>query len=152
MKEKLEFLINKYPSLLRNLDTEEKGRWGKMNVLQMIEHMSDSIREANGKIPRTLLSAPDKVPAMKEFLMSEKEFRPNTKNALMPDEPLPARHKSKEDAIQELEKELGDFRQLYTQDPNTVITNPFFGQLHYDEWVQLLHKHAIHHLRQFGGY
>jgi hypothetical protein len=28
--------------------------------------------------------------------------------------------------------------------------NPFFGDLNFAENVHLLHKHALHHLRQFG--
>jgi hypothetical protein len=151
MQEKLDFLINKFPALLRTIDADTKGQWGKMNVLQMIEHMTDSVREGNGKIKRTLMTAPEKIPAMMEFMMSEKEFKPNTKNALMGDEPAPVRNQNKEEAIRELESELNDFEKLFKQDPDAVVINPFFGNLHHDEWVQLLHKHARHHLKQFGG-
>jgi hypothetical protein len=88
---------------------------------------------------------------MKDFLMSEKEFKPNTKNALMGEDPLPVRHVKISDAIAELESELKDFEKYFTSFPDARITNAFFGDLNYDEWVQLLHKHSMHHLKQFGG-
>jgi hypothetical protein len=148
--EKLNFLLNTFPDLLMELDAATKPKWGKMNVQQMIEHMTDSVREANGKIPRTIITMPERLPAMKAFVMSEKEFRPETKNALMGDEPSPVRNADKENAIAELKDELKDFVDHYTNNPESVITNAFFGHLNYQEWIQLLHKHAVHHLKQFG--
>ena len=50
MTTKLTFLLKTYPQLLRNLDSATKGQWGKMNVQQMIEHMSEFIRHGNGNI------------------------------------------------------------------------------------------------------
>jgi hypothetical protein len=150
MNTKLYFLLNEYPLLLRKIDPSTKGHWGKMNVQQMIEHMIDSVREANGKLQRTLVTPEDRVPKMKEFLMSEKEFRPETKNALMGDEPVPVSKSSVTEAINELEIELRDFVNRFKNDNESRITNPFFGELNFEEWIQLLHKHAIHHLKQFG--
>jgi hypothetical protein len=150
MNTKLNFLINEYPLILRKIDPLKKGQWGKMNVQQMIEHMCDSVREANGKIPRTLLTSAERVPKMKEFLMSDKEFKPDTKNALMADEPPELIHASVSDAIDELEMEIKDFVGKFDGKSESKITNPFFGELNFEEWIQLLHKHAIHHLKQFG--
>ena len=150
MNDKLSFLLNKYPTHLRNLDPSTKGLWGKMNVQQMIEHMADTLREANGKTPRTLMTPADRVPKMKEFIMSEKEFRPDTKNALMGDEPEPVKRASVAEAIDDLESELKDLVKHFENSPQSTITNPFFGDLNYEESIQLLHKHAIHHLKQFG--
>lgn len=150
MNKKLTFLLFSFPQLLKKLDPSTKGLWGKMNVQQMIEHMSDSVREANGKIPRTIMTPEANLSKMKEFLMSEKEFRPNTKNVMMGEEPLVVRNSSIKDAIDELEKELSDFEKYFTKNSESIITNPFFGDLNFDEWIQLVHKHAIHHLKQFG--
>ena len=58
MKDKLSFLLTTYPTLLRKLDHYTKGLWGKMNVQQMIEHMIDSLREANGKTPEAIIINP----------------------------------------------------------------------------------------------
>jgi hypothetical protein len=151
MNPKLSFLLNDYPSLLRNLDPSTKGQWGKMNVQQMIEHMVESVREANGKTPRVLMTPEERVPKMKEFLLSEKEFRPETKNILMGEEPPPVVKTSTTEAIDELEIELKDFVKRFNGDGESTITNPFFGNLNFEEWIQLLHKHAVHHLKQFGA-
>lgn len=150
-KNKLDFVLFEFPAKLKALDPQTKGMWGKMNVQQMIEHMIDSVKEANGKIPRTIVTAPERLQAMKDFIMSEKEFKPNTKNVLMGEEPLLVRHVSVSNAIAELESELINFEKHFTANPDSRITNAFFGDLNYDEWVQLLHKHSMHHLKQFGG-
>jgi hypothetical protein len=147
---KLNFLLYKYPSLLKSLDPSIKALWGKMNVQQMIEHMSDSVRQANGKVVQDIVTPAEHLPKYKEFLMTEKEFRPNTKNAIMGEEPEPVKNVSVSEAIAELEKELKDFVKRFENDHQSIITNPIFGDLNFEEWIQLLHKHAVHHLKQFG--
>lgn len=47
--EKLEFLKIEFPKLVSSLKADDKGSWGVMNAQQMVEHMSDSLRIANGK-------------------------------------------------------------------------------------------------------
>jgi hypothetical protein len=47
--EKLFFIIHKVPELLQSLDSENTGNWGTLNAQQMVEHLSDSVRIANGK-------------------------------------------------------------------------------------------------------
>ena len=54
------------------------------------------------------------------------------------------------DAIAELQIEIDYFFEVYNGKPELRMTNPFFGNLNYEEQVQLLHKHATHHARQFG--
>ena len=110
---KLNFLITDFPSILKKLKGDEKPQWGVMNAQQMIEHMSDSVRIANGKDPQKLHVPVEQVPAMKSFMMSDKEFRPNTKNALMSEIPAPTRNNNIKRAIDELEKELADFVDFY---------------------------------------
>ena len=147
---KLFFLLNEYIVQLRKLDPDTKGLWGKMNVQQMIEHMTESLREANGKTPRTIISPIDRLYAMKEFIKSEKEFHPNTKNSMMGETPLPLRNSNVKEAIDEIVMELKDFEIYFEKNPESIIVNPFFGELNFEEWIQLIHKHAMHHLRQFG--
>jgi hypothetical protein len=148
--DKLNFLLTTLPDLLRKLDPSTERKWGKMNVQQMIEHFSDSVREANGKDKKQIFTEADKLPLYKNFLMSDKAFRPETKNPIMPDEPVAVRNKNKEEAIAELENELTDFADHFKNNPESINTQPVFGELNYNEWIQLLHKHAVHHLKQFG--
>ena len=151
IEEKKKFLFATVPDLLSKLDPSIKGQWGKMNVHQMIEHLGDSLREANGKIPRTILTSPERLQAMKDFVLSEREFKPNTKNTLMAEDPILVRFSSVEEAIADFKNELNDFEKYFKDSPESKITNAFFGELNYEEWIHLLHKHALHHLKQFGA-
>ena len=148
--DKLNFLRNTYPELIRKLDPSTKREWGKMNVQQMIEHMSDFIRMGNGKLPQKIFTPAEHLPRLKEFLMSDKEFRPDTKNAMLGEEPLPVVNSTVKEAVKELELELTDFNKFFQENPQAIVTNPIFGDLNFYEWVQLIYKHSRHHLRQFG--
>lgn len=150
LQQKADFLRNEYTKVLSQLNADAPRRWGKMNVQQMIEHMSDYVRIASGKTPMTVVTPEDKIPRMQGFLMSEKPFPENTPNALMPEEPVPVRHATKEEAVSELQQEINDFFKAYADEEGKTTPNPFFGILSYDHQVQLLHKHSTHHLRQFG--
>jgi len=147
---KATFLRNDFVKLLATIDPVTKPLWGKMNPQQMIEHMSYAMRQASGKDPYTIVTAEEHLPKMQAFLMSEKPFRENTPNQLLPDEPAPAKHESMQDALNDLQAEIDHFFHVFGTDPQKTITIPFFGELNYDMQVQLLHKHAWHHLRQFG--
>ncbi|MBS1779480.1 MAG: hypothetical protein JST70_09175 [Bacteroidetes bacterium] len=147
---KATFLRNDLVKMLATIDPATKPLWGKMNPQQMVEHMSYAMRQASGKDPYTIVTAEEHLPRMQAFLMSEKPFRENTPNQLLPDEPAPAKHESMQDSLNDLQAEIDHFFHVYGTDPQKTITNPFFGELNYDMQVQLLHKHAWHHLRQFG--
>ena len=53
-------------------------------------------------------------------------------------------------AIGALQLELIYFFEAFGKDPQLITRNPFFGDLNFEQNVQLLYKHALHHLRQFG--
>ena len=149
--ERIYFLTHDYISKLEALDENTPPLWGQMNVQQMIEHMSYSFRIANHKIPiNEPVNAPEVVSKSYSFMMSDKPFRPNTKNTMIPDSPEPVKQPSKKDAIEELKKEIDDFMKIFNENPQRIILNPFFGELNFDEWLHLLTKHANHHLKQFG--
>jgi len=144
------FLRDEYVSHLEQIKPDSNPKWGKMNVQQMIEHMSDYVRIANGKTVLDVVTPVENLPKMQAFLMSEKPFRENTPNALMPDIPPAIKFSDIKTSIEEIRGELTYFFQVYAANPNLKLTNPFFGLLDFDMQVQLLHKHATHHLRQFG--
>ena len=147
---KADFLKSEYTKKLAQLDANTAGQWGKMNVQQMIEHMAEYVRVGCGKEVLPLQTPEEHLPKYKEFLATEKPFRENTPNSLMGDTPSAVKHGSKEDAVQELQNELDNFFAVFEKEPNKKVINPFFGELDYEQSVQLLHKHAWHHLRQFG--
>lgn len=148
--EKANFLRNGLVNKYKSIPADATGLWGKMNPQQVIEHMSYSFRQGNGKDVYTCVTPAEHLPRMQAFLMSDKLFKENTPNQLLPDTPPPPVHAAVEDSLTELQQEIDDFFILFEKEPAKVLTNPFFGDLNYDLWVQLLHKHSWHHLRQFG--
>lgn len=148
--EKMLFLQHTFPLLLKRLKGDEKPVWGKMNPQQMVEHMADSFRQANPEQYVPVVTPSEQLPAFKAFIMTEKEFRPNTKNRILGDEPAPVRHENLAAAITDLEKAIEEFAGYFISNPEKITTNPVFGDLNLSEWVQLLHKHAMHHLKQFS--
>jgi len=150
--EKANFLKIELAKRLAVIDPATAPLWGKMNVQQMIEHMSGAMRQASGKIPAAeVLTPAENIPRMQAFIQSDKPFKENTPNALLPDEPMPTKHASIQDALQELQQEIDYFFAHYQNNAGTTVRNPFFGDLDYDLQVHLLYKHAQHHLRQFGA-
>ena len=149
-EQKKEFLKEQFIPLLKKLNTEDKGSWGLMNAQQMVEHFADAVKNASGKLALPVLNEGETLVAYREFLMSEKPMREGTKNPLMPEEPAPLRQPDMNAAISKLQSELDHFFMVYEQDPSLINKNPFFGELDYNQQVQLLHKHAMHHLKQFG--
>jgi hypothetical protein len=78
--EKENFIRTKLVSLLQKLKNDEPARWGKMNVQQMIEHFTDVMMLASGKIKLPIVTPADKLPRLREFMFSEKPFKENTKS------------------------------------------------------------------------
>lgn len=148
--EKLFFIIHKVPELLLSLQSDAKGNWGTLNAQQMVEHLSDSVRIANGKRAEKLLTSSDNLERVRAFMLSDKAFKENTKNAQMPEIPTPCIHLTMADAISELKVELNDFNAYFENNPSKTVMNPFFGALNFEQWTHLLHKHFVHHCRQFA--
>lgn len=151
IEEKAQFLRSRFVPLLESLPTDTKAAWGKMTAQQMIEHFADSVGIASGNVLHAdVLTPPEQLEKMRSFLESEKPFRENTVNPLMPEVPAPVRNPSKEEAIKELKEELRFFFSVFQKNNLQVTRNPFFGDLTYEQNIQLLYKHAMHHLKQFG--
>jgi hypothetical protein len=150
--EKENFLRTKLVAYLQRLDPATPPRWGKMNVQHMIEHYAgDALRNASGRLKtETILTPPGNLERMREFMMSNKPFKENTGNPLMGKEPAPLRYKTVQGAIGALQQELICFFEAFEKNPELITRNPFFGDLNFEQNVQLLYKHALHHLRQFG--
>ncbi len=148
--DKKKFLKEDFTKLLSSLRPEIKGKWGKMNAQQMVEHMSYSFRLGSGRHPEKPVYSPEITQKGYNFIMTEKPFRENTPNQLLPDEPTAVKHTSMADALTELQSEIDYFFKVYADNAGMRTMNPFFGNLNFEEQVQLLHKHATHHARQFG--
>ena len=149
-EEKKSFLKNDLVLILRKLKGDEIGKWGKMNAQQIAEHVSAFFKVSTQRIKFPLTTPEEHLPKYKEFLFSDKEFRENTKAPVLPEEPLPLHYTSMQQALDELTKSKNDFFEFFKDDASKTTLHPAFGELNFDEWVQLHHKHAVHHLKQFG--
>jgi hypothetical protein len=146
-----EFFIKKTAlDKIRELKENSPALWGKMNASQMVEHLSEYIEHANGKRKMQVLTEQEKLPAFRSFLFSEKEFKPGTPNSQMPETPEQPRLESLEAAIEELEINLYKFFERFAGKENETENHIFFGPLNYEEYLTLLYKHVLHHLKQFG--
>lgn len=148
--EKEIFFTQEYIPLLRKGKSDQQANWGKLSYQGMIEHMCDSIGMAWGRIKEKNQTPEHHLEKLRSFALSDKEFRPNTPNSIMGEEVAALRHHNLEDAIGELQNEINNFIFYFHANPNAVVLNPFFGEFNYAQWLHLLHKHAIHHLKQFS--
>lgn len=151
-EEKRAFLKNDLITLLQKLKGDEKGKWGKMNAQQMVEHLSSFFKVSTEKLHFDLTTPTEHLPRYREFLMSDKEFKENTKApaSVLPEEPLPLQYSTMQESMDDLECNIEDFFEYFKNDPFKTTLHPAFGELNFDQWVQLHHKHVTHHLKQFG--
>lgn len=150
--QKLHFFQHNFPVLVKTLDADAPGKWGKMNAQQMVEHVTAFFKVSTGKIKFPLAIPAEHLPKYREFLYSEKEFRENTKapDSVLGEEPLPLRFDNMPDAVNALQRSADEFVEYFADDPSKTTLHPVFGELNFEEWVLLHYKHVQHHARQFG--
>ncbi|HMR91514.1 MAG TPA: hypothetical protein PKC69_04345 [Chitinophagaceae bacterium] len=150
--EKENFLRTRLTGYLQQLRPDASPLWGKMSVQHMIEHLGrDAFRTASGRLKfDTILLPANQVAAMQEFIMTNRPFKKNIKNPLMPEEPGTLHYKTIQAAIGSLHQELIYFFEAFEKNPQLITRNPFYGDLNFDQNVRLLYKHSLHHLAQFG--
>lgn len=147
--EKANFLRMFMISELCALEPHEKGIWGKLNAQQMVEHLADAFRNYPNLDHQKMKTPVDLLPKFREFMMSEKPFRPNTVNQAMEPEPASPRFATMEESLDDLSTAIDVCFEEFDKNPEHIIENPVFGKLNYEQTVQLLYKHAVHHMTQF---
>ncbi len=149
-QEQKEYLLNQLVNDFRSLSQPANANWGKMNFNQMLEHLIEACKNASGDIVFDTFHTPEeRLPAMQAFLMTDKLFKPETKNAMMGEEPAPVKNDNSNALLDELQSQINRFYERFQQDENLVARNPIFGDLNEELWTRLLYKHCIHHLHQF---
>lgn len=148
--DKAQFIQTTFPQLVATLDARQTGKWGVMNAQQMVEHVTDFFKVSTHKIIFPLTTAAEHLPKYKEFLLSDKEFKENTKAPVLPPEPFAERNSSMQKAVEELQYEIDAFFEFFATNKVATTLHPAFGDLNFEEWVQLHYKHTLHHAKQFG--
>ena len=148
--EKAIFVRTGFIALLQHLPAETTALWGKMSTQQMVEHVTGFFLVSINKLHFPLVTPEEHLPKFKEFLLSDKPFRENTKAPVLPEEPFPVRESDLMAGIRQLDKTIKDFFDYFSADPEKKTMHPVFGWLNFEEWILLHYKHVTHHARQFG--
>lgn len=147
---KADFIRITFPLLVTKLDPDTQANWGKMNVQQMVEHVTGFFMVSTNQIQFPLVTPEEHLPKFKEFLLSDKQFRENTAAPVLPPEPMPVREKDLATAIQKMSASIETFFDFFKEDSAQKTLHPVFGLLNFEEWILLHFKHVSHHARQFG--
>ena len=147
---KPDFLKREFIPILQRIPADTPPSWGRMNLQQMVEHMQDAVDLASGRVRYEGGFVANDPERMRAFLMGDKPFRENTRNPFLPEEPRPLRNHTLQAAIGALQASLIGFFEAFESEPGKRVYNPVFGELDCEGQSRLLHKHALHHLRQFG--
>ncbi len=149
---KLRFIKYGFIESVKNLPATSVGKWGKMNSQQMVEHVSVIFNFSSGKLHIPLVTAKENLPKYKEFLLSDKQFRENTKapESVIGEKPLPLEYKNMDEAIDGLQKSIYAFLDYFKENENKTTLHPVFGELNFGEWILFHYKHVLHHAKQFG--
>lgn len=134
--------------LMNQLDGQEKPKWGTLTPQEMIEHLTDTLQIASGKVKQQLLIPEEKLESMQRFLETDKEMVKNVKVPFAQTERV-LRNESISDAIDEFAEQWIAFEEHY-ENEDTKETHPFYGDLNFDQWKKLNSKHLTHHFKQFG--
>jgi hydroxymethylglutaryl-CoA reductase len=125
--------------------------WGKMNAIQMLEHLGLSLAySSNKKGVLPVLTPPEKIERYKQFLYSDQELQHNVSSPLQGDTPPLPHSANLHDAVEYLFDEMNDFHAYFQQFPEQKTVHHIFGMLDYEEWKAFHKKHFVHHFKQFG--
>ena len=150
MSKQKSFLGEPLLDYLSKIPEDATPLWGKMNIHQVVEHLADAVKLAtkNNIIP--LITPIENLERMNAFAKSDRPLRQNTINPIMPENPAPTRKKTIQESLEVLKQSLEKFHENYALNPEMSVLNPFFGDLDYEGQSNLLYKHCLHHLAQFG--
>ena len=146
-----EFLKEQLPVHLNAITPELTPKWGKMNVQQMVEHLSFTFLMATGTFQVKLSTEMEKLPLYKRVLMNEeKDFPKDFQNPLLPASPIPVSTANLNEAKTGLKQSMDKFFIFFIENPEVVTLNNVWGELNYLEWMVMNYKHIKHHFAQFG--
>jgi hypothetical protein len=132
---------------LRGLSESSQGRWGRMNVAEMLQHLRLSACMTTGDLPvRSVEKRAFQVFPMKHLLIYVLPFPKGAPTAreLKPGSTLP--FEDERAAVLALYERIGTGPR-----EGDGPAHPLFGPLTWREWGVITYKHADHHLKQFGA-
>ncbi|MES2849540.1 MAG: DUF1569 domain-containing protein [Bacteroidota bacterium] len=135
-------------SRVNKLSANSQGKWGKMDVAQMLCHCKEAF-----KVPLSTTSPPKLYPlALIGWMMKSKLYNDSPWRRNLPTAP---NFKIRDERVFEKEKvELVTLINKFHQSTAATIekiTHPVFGKFTGDQWGMSMYKHLDHHLTQFGA-
>jgi Protein of unknown function (DUF1569) len=131
----------------QNLQPNSQSQWGKMNVSQMIAHVSEaySVPLSDKPLPRMFIGKLIGW-AIKPMLYNDKPWKQNLPTApsfIIKDE---------RNFNAELLKLLNLIEKFHQAGAENIgrFPHPMFGNFTTDQWGMAMYKHLDHHLVQFG--
>ena len=143
-------MFNQYIEKLILLRANTKPLWGKMTPQHMVEHLILAMRMSTGKLKLECFNPPEKLPALKKFLMSSRPLPKLFVNPAIGENLLPLEYSSLEAAKNILNQEIIDYLNHFELNPEAKTVNVTFGELNKEEWDVFHKKHFLHHFSQFG--
>ena len=132
---------------LRALSVESEARWGKMDVVGMLQHLNLSARMTVGEleVPSVNKRAFQMFP-LKHLLLYVLPFPKGAPTA-------PELKPIKAESLDEERRALLALLERIGTGPRdgTGPDHPLFGPLTWREWGVVTYKHFDHHLKQFGA-
>lgn len=134
---------------IAKLSSNSNRKWGKMSLVQMLEHCSIQLKLALGIIPQSNFEG---------FTLYRTAFGRWLALYVMPwprglATPSKMNVVATQAEIQELEIAKQELTELLQRVKETKQLNshPYFGKLDLKDWGRLIYKHLDHHLKQFGS-
>lgn len=144
--------LDQYVPLFSLLRGNTPSLWGSMTAQHMVEHLCDSMFMSMGKfpIPVVVVTAPNRLPVVRRYLLGTAPFPHNVANPLLSATPPPLQQPSLSKACEFLSTSINMFYTFFEANPLAEFPHPIFGILNAAEWEHFHHKHFHHHCEQFA--
>jgi hypothetical protein len=130
---------------LGHLQVDAPARWGKFTAPQMLIHIVDALRMANGEIETRPKNLPIRFTPIKQLVVY---WLPFPKGAPTAPELLNQEPGDWAENLAKLRTQIDSFG---SRDPKAAWPiHPAFGKMTPKAWGVLGYRHIDHHLKQFG--
>ena len=141
-----EATLNEVLERLNKLTPDTQRLWGKMNVSQMLVHLSSTLKTGLGELKAKNVYVPLISPLMKRYVMRGGRFM---KGATPTMDEFVAKNTvdfntAHDEFIAVLKRFVAEGRKV------KLKPHPFYGEMDAEAWGKTSYGHIDHHLRQFG--
>lgn len=139
--------LNEVLARIEKLTPETRRVWGKMDVAQMLVHLSCALKTGLGELKAKNVYVPLISPLIKRYIMGGGKFMkgatPTMREFLI---------KGTHDFAKAQQEFTDVLKRFVAQGRKEALkSHPFFGKMDTEEWGKTAYEHIDHHLRQFGA-